>query len=120
MILLHQDGINYLDKFAVLEDAQGEGLGRAMWNAMRAENPRLFWRSRGGNRIDAFYHQESDGCFKQERWKVFWYGLHGDFAAIARCVDHCAQKQPTLVEGAGSDSVPEAAEVEGAKAGEPS
>ncbi|HET7593754.1 MAG TPA: acetylglutamate kinase [Rhodanobacteraceae bacterium] len=118
MILLHQDGISYLDKFAVLEDAQGEGLGRAMWNVMRAENPRLFWRSRGGNRIDAFYHQESDGCFKQERWKVFWYGLHGDFAAIARCVDHSAQKQPTLVECAGSDPVPEEAGVEGANTGE--
>jgi acetylglutamate kinase len=86
----------YLDKFAVLEDAQGEGLGRAVWQVMRAENPRLFWRSRHGNRINAFYHEQSDGCFKETDFKVFWYGLDADFEAIARCVAHCAQRKPTL------------------------
>ena len=65
----------YLDKFAVLDDAQGEGLGRAVWQVMRDENPRLFWRSRHGNPVNAFYYAESDGCIKQEKWKVFWYGL---------------------------------------------
>ncbi len=38
--------LTYLDKFAVLDDAQGEGLGRAVWNVMREETPQLFWRSR--------------------------------------------------------------------------
>jgi acetylglutamate kinase len=28
---------------------------------------------------------------------VFWYGLDGDFATIARCVAHCAQRPATLV-----------------------
>jgi len=31
MILTNEDGYAYLDKFAVLDDAQGEGLGRAVW-----------------------------------------------------------------------------------------
>jgi bifunctional N-acetylglutamate synthase/kinase len=97
MILTNEDGLIYLDKFAVLDDAQGEGLGRAVWLVMREENPRLFWRSRHGNQINHFYYAESDGCYKQERWKVFWYGLH-DFDTIARCVDHCAVRQPTLVD----------------------
>ncbi|RDS85131.1 acetylglutamate kinase [Dyella monticola] len=97
MILTHQDGLIYLDKFAVLDDAQGEGLGRAVWLVMREENPRLFWRSRHGNPINPFYYAESDGCYKQERWKVFWYGLD-DFDTIARCVDHCAVRQPTLMD----------------------
>ncbi|WP_404601027.1 acetylglutamate kinase [Dyella lipolytica] len=97
MILTDQDGLIYLDKFAVLDDAQGEGLGRAVWLVMREENPRLFWRSRHGNQINHFYYAESDGCYKQERWKVFWYGLD-DFETIARCVDHCAVRQPTLVD----------------------
>ena len=48
----------YLDKFAVLDDAQGEGLGRAVWQVMRDENPRLFWRSRHGNPVNAFYFAE--------------------------------------------------------------
>src|SRR6185312_8815462 len=46
MILTMEEGLPYLDKFAVLDDAQGEGLGRAVWQVMREENPRLFWRSR--------------------------------------------------------------------------
>ena len=97
MILTEAEGLVYLDKFAVLDDAQGEGLGRAVWLVMREENPSLFWRSRHGNQINHFYYAESDGCYKQERWKVFWYGLDG-FDAIARCVNHCAVRQPTLVD----------------------
>jgi acetylglutamate kinase len=97
MILTEVDGLVYLDKFAVLDDAQGEGLGRAVWLVMREENPQLFWRSRHGNQINHFYYAESDGCYKQERWKVFWYGLDG-FDTIARCVEHCAVRQPTLMD----------------------
>ncbi|MEP6897776.1 MAG: acetylglutamate kinase [Rhodanobacter sp.] len=97
MILVEVDGLVYLDKFAVLDDAQGEGLGRAVWLLMREENPKLFWRSRHGNQVNPFYYAESDGCFKQPLWKVFWYGLD-DFDTIARCVAHCAERQPTLVD----------------------
>ncbi|WP_230473758.1 acetylglutamate kinase [Dyella choica] len=97
MILTLEDGLVYLDKFAVLDDAQGEGLGRAVWLVMREENPSLFWRSRHGNSINHFYYAESDGCYKQARWKVFWYGLDG-FDIIARCVEHCAVRQPTLID----------------------
>jgi acetylglutamate kinase len=97
MILTNEEGLAYLDKFAVLDDAQGEGLGRAVWQVMREENPQLFWRSRHGNVINHFYYAESDGCLKQERWKVFWYGLP-DFDTIARCVAHCATRQPTLLD----------------------
>jgi len=90
-------GLPYLDKFAVLDDAQGEGLGRAVWQVMREENPQLFWRSRHHNQVNIFYYAESDGCLKQPRWKVFWYGLDDNFDTIARCVAHCAGRQPTLI-----------------------
>ncbi|MBA2239568.1 MAG: acetylglutamate kinase [Lysobacter sp.] len=87
----------YLDKFAVLDDAQGEGLGRAVWQVMREENPRVFWRSRHGNPVNPFYYAESDGCYKQAQWKVFWYGLR-DFDDIARAVAHCDARTPTLTD----------------------
>ena len=93
----------YLDKFAVLDEAQGEGLGRAVWQVMRDENPRLFWRSRRGNLVNAFYYAESDGCIKQPYWKVFWYGLDG-FSEIERCVEHCDARPPTLVDHPGATS----------------
>ncbi|MBJ6979504.1 acetylglutamate kinase [Luteimonas sp. MC1895] len=97
VILTEVDGVPYLDKFAVLDDAQGEGLGRAVWQVMREETPTLFWRSRSGNPANAFYYAESDGCLKQGPWKVFWYGMDG-FRAIERAVEHCADRPPTLVE----------------------
>ena len=97
ILTMEEGGLPYLDKFAVLDEAQGEGLGRAVWQVMREETPRLFWRSRHNNQVNIFYYAESDGCFKQEKWKVFWYGLDGDFATIARCVAHCAQRPATLV-----------------------
>lgn len=96
VILTSEDAGTYLDKFAVLDEAQGEGLGRAVWQVMRDETPRLFWRSRHGNVVNHFYYAESDGFYKQETWKVFWYtGLDG-FEAIARSVAHCAGRLATL------------------------
>ncbi|MHB1058322.1 MAG: acetylglutamate kinase [Rhodanobacter sp.] len=97
MILTTEGDLPYLDKFAVLDDAQGEGLGRAVWQVMREENPQLFWRSRHGNPVNPFYYAESDGCIKQPHWKVFWYGID-DLGTISHCVAHCAQRQPTLTD----------------------
>lgn len=94
--MLGASALIYLDKFAVLDDAQGEGLGRAVWNVMREETPQLFWRSRHNNQVNIFYYAESDGCIKQEKWKVFWYGLE-NFEQIQHCVAHCATRQPTLL-----------------------
>lgn len=97
VILTQEDAGVYLDKFAVLDDAQGEGLGRAVWQVMREQTPALFWRSRHGNPVNPFYYAESDGCIKQEKWKVFWCGTAG-FDQIERYVQLCAQRPATLEE----------------------
>lgn len=95
LILTLEDGIPHLDKFAVMEDAQGEGLGRAAWQVMRAQTPRLFWRSRRDNGINDFYFAEADGCIKGERWNVFWYGLER-FEEVRFAVEHCRARPATL------------------------
>ena len=95
IVLTEAEGVPYLDKFAVLDDAQGEGLGRAVWQRMREAHPRLFWRSRHGNPVNAFYEAEADGAIRQKEWKAFWIGL-SDFATIERCVTHAAMRVPTL------------------------
>jgi acetylglutamate kinase len=102
VILLEADLLDagkhvYLDKFAVLDDAQGEGLGRAVWQVMRDETPHLFWRSRHGNIINHFYYAESDGCYKLPKFKAFWYGIDG-FDEIEACIDYCREKAPTLID----------------------
>ncbi len=85
----------YLDKFAVLDDAQGEGLGRAVWNVMLEETPQLFWRSRNGNPVNHFYYAESDGCYKLDHWKVFWFGA-SDLDRIRGFVEHCGRRKASL------------------------
>lgn len=95
LLLTQEHGIAHLDKFAVADDAQGEGLGRAAWQVMRAENPKLFWRARPDNPVNEFYFEEADGCLKGERWNVYWYGLTS-FAEIEAAVDHSRARPATL------------------------
>jgi acetylglutamate kinase len=95
LIITLEEGIPHLDKFAVSEDAQGEGLGRAAWQVMRANVTRLFWRARWDNPVNDFYFDESDGCVKGEKWNVFWYGLE-TFHEISFAVDHCRARPASL------------------------
>ena len=95
LIITLEDGIPHLDKFAVSDDAQGEGLGRAAWQVMRAETPQLFWRARAGNPVNDFYFDEADGCMKGEKWNVFWYGLEG-WEQVRYAVEHCLARPATL------------------------
>jgi acetylglutamate kinase len=89
----------YLDKFAVTRKAQGEGLGGSLWARIRADNPKLFWRSRTDNPVNGWYFQQADGTYKTEQWTVFWYGL-ADFAEIERCVNDALSQPATLSERA--------------------
>ncbi len=95
IVLIDGAGETYMDKFAVLDDAQGEGLGRAVWQVMREKHSRLFWRSRCHNLANDFYFDESDGSYRIKGWKVFWYGI-GAFDRIAGCVQFCRDWPATL------------------------
>jgi bifunctional N-acetylglutamate synthase/kinase len=95
IILTREGGYTHMDKFAVSDDAQGEGLGRAIWQVMHAEHPQLFWRSRRGNAINEFYFAHADGAMKDARWTVFWYGMP-DWKAVQYAVEHCRQRPATL------------------------
>lgn len=96
IVLTRVEGLTYMDKFVVSDDAQGEGLGRAIWQVMRPENPQLFWRSRRGNAVNEFYFANSDGTLRDDTWTVFWYGL-SDWDAIRFAVEHARGRTPTVV-----------------------
>jgi bifunctional N-acetylglutamate synthase/kinase len=68
----------YLCKFAVEREAQGEGLGRDIWQLVVSDHKSLFWRARPDNAIAPFYVQECDGMVRTEQWHVFWKGLSPD------------------------------------------
>lgn len=65
----------YLSKFAVLPEAQGEGIGNDLWQAMQRDFPALYWRTRAENPIGAWYTTVCDGMVRRKTWHVFWRGL---------------------------------------------
>ena len=85
----------YLDKFAVLEDARGEGLARTVWRALRKDNESFFWRSRTANGFNAFYHNSADGSLKSGPWTIFWVG-EKDLTRIGKAAEHIAQMPPSF------------------------
>jgi bifunctional N-acetylglutamate synthase/kinase len=97
IVLTREGGLLYMDKFAVVEEAQGEGLGRAIWDVMRAETPQLFWRSRRGNAVNEFYFAHADGAVKEGHWTTFWYGMPS-WKAIAQGAAHTAIRPATLLD----------------------
>jgi bifunctional N-acetylglutamate synthase/kinase len=81
----------YLCKLAVEREAQGEGLGRDLWQLVVSDYKSLFWRSRPDNAILPFYLQECDGMARADEWHVFWKGL--DAAKIPEAIGS-ALEQP--------------------------
>ncbi len=62
---------------------------------MRKENPKLFWRSRASNPINAWYAQNADGLYKTEKWWVFWCGMSA-FPEIQRSVERAIAMPATF------------------------
>jgi acetylglutamate kinase len=69
------DGLPYLDKFIVTSEAQGEGLGAAIWQVVNARCSSLYWRSRNTNPITPWYFQQADSSNRSGQWVVFTIGI---------------------------------------------
>lgn len=65
----------YLSKFAVGREAQGEGLGRDLWDAFVTDLPSVFWRARRTNPIGDWYAKQADGLMKSGDWVVYWKNI---------------------------------------------
>lgn len=89
-ILTKIDDFIYLDKFAVVEDARGEGLARTVWRAFSENTKAFYWRSRNENGFNSFYHNIADGAVKSGPWTVFWIG-ENDFEKISKVVARIAE-----------------------------
>lgn len=75
-ILTTLAGLPYLSKFWVVQAAQGDGIARDIWDAMRAEQPAFFWRSRMNNPFNEWYMKTCDGMQVSGDWRIFWTGLN--------------------------------------------
>lgn len=94
-------GVAHLDKFAVTEEAQGEGIGRALWNTVRTAHPSLYWRARPDNPVVGFYCQQADGFVRSPDWLVFWYGID-KLADVEPLIARASASRPTMLEGTAS------------------
>ena len=48
-------GTAYLDKFVVSSSKQGQGTSHILWECIRQDLGKLFWRSRATNRINPWW-----------------------------------------------------------------
>jgi acetylglutamate kinase len=67
--------VPYLSKFAVEPEAQGEGMGRDLWEAIARDYPALYWRGRPDNPIASWYATVCDGMVRLPEWNVYWRGV---------------------------------------------
>jgi acetylglutamate kinase len=88
----------YLTKFAVDREAQGEGMGRDLWERMVADHATIFWRARPDNPIGAWYIKQCDGTARFAEWHVFWRGLPSPLIpdAIAYCLEQPIDIPPAV------------------------
>lgn len=65
----------YLSKFAVQPEAQGEGIGRDIWEVLVRHHAELYWRSRSDNPIASWYLSVCDGMVRRAAWQVYFRGI---------------------------------------------
>lgn len=96
IVLKGVDGIPYLDKFGVTPEAQGAGLGAAVWQSLMQRCPRLYWRSRTSNPVTPWYFDQADASFTEDQWVAFSVGIH-DFDQLRRCKEDSLSRQESWV-----------------------
>ena len=74
-VVAHGSPVPYLSKFAVEPEAQGEGMGRDLWQAIARDYPALYWRGRADNPIASWYASVCDGMMRLPEWNVYWRGI---------------------------------------------
>ncbi|MEJ8569274.1 acetylglutamate kinase [Elongatibacter sediminis] len=102
IVLEGVDGIPYLDKFAVTPEAQGAGLGAAVWQALIQRCPELYWRSRVDNPVSPWYFEQADASFTRDGWVAFSRGVR-DFARLQRCAEDSLAREPSWQEKSDDD-----------------
>jgi acetylglutamate kinase len=98
IVLKGVDGLPYLDKFAVTPEAQGAGLGAAVWQALINRCPSLYWRSRTSNPLTQWYFEQASSSFSTDQWVSFSFGID-DFDQLKRCRDDSFGRSDSWLDG---------------------
>jgi len=85
----------YLDKLAVAHSAKGLGLGKQLFNLIRAEQPHLIWRASKANAFTGFYKEVADDFVEGSVWTVYWSGL--DKTKLAPIIEELNKKERDFI-----------------------
>lgn len=77
------EGMNYLSKFWVCKEAQGDGLAKDIWDEFVVDIPSFFWRSRLTNSFNVWYMERCDGMQVVDEWRIFWKGFSPENVSTA-------------------------------------
>nr|ALP75580.1 mitochondrial N-acetylglutamate synthase [Clarias batrachus] len=96
-------GTLYLDKFVVSDCKKGQGTSQILWECIRQDLGKLFWRSRVNNRINPWYFKHCDGSFANGHWIVFWFGL-SDIRESYELVEYAKQLPESFCQNSENDT----------------
>ncbi len=88
-------GIYYIDKLAVLSEAQGEGLARDLITAVMNSCRKVFWRAKPENHINDWYFRLCSGMQKVGSWFVYWSNL--SIKELETAIKYAAEKPADFV-----------------------
>ena len=86
----HPAGL-YLSKFAVGQEARGEGVAMDLWREVCRNHDALFWRSNVANPFNAWYDKQADGHHISGQWQIFWRGVSAE--AISGIIEYCCSRE---------------------------
>lgn len=85
----HPAGL-YLSKFAVGQEARGEGVAVELWREVCRNHDAFFWRSSTANPFNSWYHNQADGHHATGKWQIFWRGVSAD--SISDIIAFCCER----------------------------
>jgi len=81
---------HYLSKFAVGQEARGEGVAMELWREVHRNHEALFWRSNVANPFNSWYRNQADGYHVSGSWQIFWRGVPAE--AISEIIAYCCER----------------------------
>lgn len=90
----HPAGL-YLSKFAVGQEARGEGVALDLWREVCRNHDALFWRSNNTNPFNSWYHKQAEGYHASGKWQVYWRGVPAD--AISGIIEYCSTREEDFI-----------------------
>jgi len=81
---------HYISKFAVGQEARGEGVAMELWREVCRNHDALFWRSNTANPFNPWYDKQADGHHNAGKWQIFWRGIPAD--SISEIIGYCCAR----------------------------